>query len=142
MISIDITLLVQMVNFLLFLAVINVVLYRPLRKMMEKRSNLVLSQRNEIEQAYREAEQALKEFEETIRNARALGRQKIEEYKEKARAVEKEMLQKAYQEAAEQVARVREEIGKEREMAVQELREQIRVFSLEVAQKILGRSVV
>ncbi|SFM99062.1 ATP synthase F0 subunit B [Thermodesulforhabdus norvegica] len=142
MISIDVTLLVQMVNFLVFLAVMNILLYRPVRRIVEKRNKLVLSQKSDIEKAQQEAEQALREFEETIRNARIMGRQKIEEYKEKARAYEKELLQKAYQEAAEQVAKVREEISREREKAIQELRDQIQVFSLEVVRKILGRSVV
>lgn len=142
MISIDVTLLVQMVNFLAFLVIMNILLYRPVRRIMERRNKLVLSQKSDIERAQQEADQALREFEETIKNARIMGRQKIEEYKEKARAYEKELIQKAYQEAAEQVARVREEIRKERELALRELRDQIRVFSLEVVQKILGRSVV
>ncbi len=141
MINIDVTLLIQMVNFLVFLFIMNIVLYRPVRRMIAKRDELVLTQKNEIEQANREAQQALQEFEQSLKNARIVGRQKVEEYKEQARAREKEILQQAYQEAAEQVARIREEIRREKERALVELRSQIEAFSLEVVQKILGRQV-
>ncbi|MBW1975336.1 MAG: ATP synthase F0 subunit B [Deltaproteobacteria bacterium] len=141
MINIDVTLLIQMVSFLVFLFIMNVVLYRPVRRMMARRQELILSQKNEIDQANNEARKAVEEFEQTLRNARAMGRKKVEEYKEQARAAEKEMLQKAYQEAADEVARVREEIRGEKERALKELREQIELFSLEVVEKILGRKV-
>ncbi len=141
MINVDVTLLIQMVNFLAFLFIMNVVLYRPIRRMMAKRDELVLTQKNEIEQANQEAEKALQEFEQSLKNARLLGRQKVEEYKEKAREREKEILQKAYQEAADQVAKIREEIRGEKEKALAELRDQIQLFSLEVVQKILGRHI-
>ncbi len=141
MINVDVTLLIQMVNFLVFLFIMNVVLYRPIRRMMAKRNELVLTQKNEIEQANQEAERAIQEFEQSLKNARLLGRQKVEEYKEKAREREKEILQKAYQEAADQVAKIREEIRGEKEKALAELRDQIQLFSLEVVQKILGRHI-
>lgn len=141
MIAIDVTLFIQMLNFLVFLVIMNILLYRPVRQMVAKRNKLIMDQRQSIDQANQEAEQVVKEFEETIKNARIAGRRKFDEYKEEARRQEKELLQKAYQEASEELARVRAEIQKEKEVALKELREQIQMFSLEVAGKILGRSL-
>lgn len=141
MISIDVTLFIQMGSFLIFLFIMNILLYRPVRQMVAKRNKLILDQRQGIDKANQEAEQAVKEFEETLKNARIAGRRKFEEFKEDARQREKELLQKAYQEASEELARVRAEIQKEKEIALKELRDQIQVFSLEVAGKILGRSL-
>ncbi len=141
MIAIDVTLWVQMVNFLLFLVVMNVILYRPIRRMVAKRNQFVAEQRKGIDQAAQEAEDAVREFEETLKNARLAGRKRVEEYKDAARQQEKDLLQKAYQEAGEEVARVREEVIREKEQALRELRQQIEMFSLDVAGKILGRSL-
>ncbi|MEJ5300699.1 MAG: ATP synthase F0 subunit B [Thermodesulforhabdaceae bacterium] len=141
MIAIDVTLWVQMLSFLIFLFIMNILLYRPVRQMVARRNKLILDQKEAIDQANKEAEDAVKEFEETIKNSRITGRLKVEEQKEQARKQEKEMLQKAYQEASEELARVRAEIQKEKETALKELREQIQMFSLEVASKILGRSL-
>lgn len=141
MIGIDVTLFVQMASFLIFLFIMNIVLYRPVRQMVAKRNKLIMEQRQSIDKANQETEQAVKEFEETLKNARITGRLKFEEFKEEARRHEKELIQKAYQEASEELARVRAEIQKEKEMALKELREQIQVFSIEVASKILGRSL-
>jgi F-type H+-transporting ATPase subunit b len=141
MVTIDVTLWVQMLSFLIFLFIMNILLYRPVRQMVARRNQLIMNQRQEIDRANQEAERALREFEETIKNARITGRIKLEEQKELARKQEKELIQKAYQEASEELARVREEIKKEKETALQELRDQIQVFSVEVASKILGRSL-
>ncbi|MCX7823132.1 MAG: ATP synthase F0 subunit B [Syntrophobacterales bacterium] len=141
MIAIDVTLFIQMVSFLVFLFIMNILLYRPVRQMVAKRNKLIMDQRQGIDKANQEAEQALREFEETIKNARIAGRRKFEDYKEQARQQEKELIQRAYQEASEELAKVRAEIQKEKEAALKELREQIQVFSLEVAGKILGRSL-
>jgi F-type H+-transporting ATPase subunit b len=141
MISIDVTLFIQMGSFLIFLFIMNILLCRPVRQMVAKRNKLILDQRQGIDKANQEAEQAVKEFEETLKKARIAGRRKFEEFKEDARQREKELLQKAYQEASEELARVRAEIQKEKETALKELRDQIQVFSLEVAGKILGRSL-
>jgi len=108
MIAIDVTLWVQMLSFLIFLFIMNILLYRPVRQMVARRNQLIMNQRQEIDRANKEAERALKEFEETIKNARITGRIKLEEQKELARKQEKELIQKAYQEASEELARVRE----------------------------------
>lgn len=76
-----------------------------------------------------------------IRNAREKGRQEVQKLKDSAYEQEKELISHASGDAVEQVRGIREKTQKEIETAREQLDEQIKAFSIELAQKILGRSV-
>ncbi len=141
MINVDVTLFIQMANFLLLLVLMNLVLYRPIRRLVAQRNELVSKQRAGIDKAESEAQKALREFEERLRAARAAGREKVQELKEAAYRMEKDLLAQATEEAAKEVQAVRERIQKEIGQVRAQLQAQIQVFSKDMAQRILGRSL-
>lgn len=141
MINVDVTLFIQMVNFLLLLVLMNLVLYRPIRRLVAQRNELVSKQRAGIDKAESEAQRAIREFEERLKAARAAGREKVQEMKETAYRVEKDLLSQAAEEAAREVQAVRERIQKEIGQVRAQLQAQIQVFSKDMAQRILGRSL-
>uniref|UniRef100_A0A832EJG0 ATP synthase subunit b n=1 Tax=Desulfacinum infernum TaxID=35837 RepID=A0A832EJG0_9BACT len=141
MINVDVTLFIQMANFLLLLLLMNLVLYRPIRRLVAQRNELVSKQRAGIDKAESEAQKALREFEERLKAARAAGREKIQELKEAAYRTEKDLLSRASEEAAKEVQAVRERIQMEIGQVRAQLQAQIQEFSKEMAQRILGRSL-
>ncbi|SMC27999.1 F-type H+-transporting ATPase subunit b [Desulfacinum hydrothermale DSM 13146] len=141
MINIDVTLLIQMANFLLLLFLMNLVLYRPIRRLVAQRNELVAQQRESIDQAHSTAEAAVKEFEDKLKAAREVGRRKVQELKDGAYQYEKELLEKANREAAQEVQAVRDKVRDEIGAVRAELERQIQDFSREMAQRILGRSL-
>lgn len=141
MIEINTSFFIQMANFLLLLYLMNLVLYRPIRRFVAERNAYMLKQQSVIDQADADASAAVREFDEKIQNARLMGRQKAQEMKESAHNREKELLQGASEEAAKQVQEVRAKLRKEIEMAREQLKNQVQAFSLELAQKILGRGI-
>ncbi len=141
MINVDVTLFIQMANFLLLLVLMNLVLYRPIRRLVAQRNALVSKQREGIDKAENEAQRVMREFEERLRQARAAGREKIQELKEAAYRREKDLLSQASEEAAKEVQAVRERVQKEIGQVRSQLQAQIQEFSKEMAQRILGRSL-
>lgn len=141
MINVDVTLFIQMANFLLLLVLMNLVLYRPIRRLVAQRNELVSKQRAGIDKAENEAQKALREFEERLKAARATGREKIQELKEAGYRAEKDLLSRAADEAAKEVQTVREKIQKEIGQVRSQLQAQIQEFSKEMAQRILGRGL-
>lgn len=141
MINVDVTLFIQMANFLLLLVLMNLVLYRPIRRLVAQRNELVSKQRAGIDKAESEAQRAIREFEERLKAARAAGREKVQEMKEAAYRVEKDLLSQAAEEAAREVQAVRERVQKEIGQVRTQLQAQIQVFSKDMAQRILGRSL-
>jgi len=141
MIDINITLLIQMANVLVLVFLMNLVLYRPIRKLVAQRNQFMADKQNVIDRADKESAEALREFEGTIQAARVKGRQKVQEMKELAYQQEKDLLQKSAEESAKQLAGIRQTIKTEIGRARKQLRAQIQAFSLDLAQKILGRSI-
>ena len=141
MIDINITLLIQMLNFLVFLFLMNLILYRPIRRVVAQRRQFMADRQEEIDRADSEALAAVQEFNASIQEARAEGRRKIQELKVAAYEQEKDLLQEASDRAAGQLQEMRAQIRKDVAAAREELSGQVRSFSVELAQKILGRSL-
>lgn len=141
MIDINMTLLIQMTNVLVLLVLMNLVLYRPIRRIVAQRQQLIAEQQEKISLAEAEAKAAVEEFDGRILDARKLGRRKIQEMKTAAYRQEKDLLQQATEQVAGQLQEMRSKIKSDIAVARDQLSGQIRAFSVELAQKILGRSI-
>jgi len=141
MISINETLLVQMVNVLVLVFLMNMILYRPIRRIVTQRKQFIQEQESAIKQADSEAMTIVEEFNARIREARQAGRQKIQEIKNAAHEYEKSLLQQAMDGASRQLAEMRARIGQDIGSAREELKKQVKALSIDLAQKILGRSL-
>jgi F-type H+-transporting ATPase subunit b len=141
MIDINVTLLIQMANFFVLIWLLNTVLYRPIRNIVAQRNKMMADKQQSIERADGEAASAVREFEEKIHEARNMGRQKVVENKDVAYQQEKDLLQKASEQSASELAEMRAKIKKDVAAARKRLRAQIQAFSIDLAQKVLGRSI-
>ncbi len=128
MIDINITLLIQMLNFLVFLFLMNLILYRPIRRVVAQRRQFMADRQEEIDRADSEALAAVQEFNARIQEARAEGRRKIQELKVAAYEQEKDLLQEASDRAAGQLQEMRAQIRKDVAAAREELSGQVRSF--------------
>ncbi len=141
MISINVTFFIQMANVLVLLFLMNLFLYRPIRRIVAQRNQFIAEQRQGIDQAESESVAALEQFNLSIQEARKQGRERIMEIKSAAYEEEKGMLQAASDEGAKQVQVTRMTIQTDVRKAREELRTQVHAFSVELAQKILGRNL-
>ena len=141
MLNINITLFIQIANVLILLYILNKILYRPIRTIIKKRKETIDDFTERIEELDREVQAALEKFQAELREARRAGRQKVQVLKEEAFKEEKNLLDEAKKEAERLIASIREKIKEEIGQAREQLRGQIQIFSLQLAEKILGRSV-
>ena len=141
MISINVTFFIQMANVLILLFLMNLFLYRPIRRIVAQRNQFIAEQRQGIDQAESESLAALEKFNTSLQEARKQGREKIQEIKASAYDEEKGMLQLATDQAAKQVQVSRMMVQSDIRKAREQLSAQINAFSVELAQKILGRNL-
>ncbi len=141
MISINVTLLIQMANVLVLLFLMNLVLYRPIRRIVAERNKLVTEQQAAIDLADAGAVAAEADFVAKLQEARKMGRQKIQDLKAAAYDEEKDLLQQATEQAGKQLQEMRGKVQKDVDVARKQLSAQVQAFSKELAQKILGRSL-
>ena len=137
----DYTLLVQGVLFLTLVFLLNILLYKPILSIIDRRKKQLEESENEIRLFDENAEKKVAEYEE-----------KLQQAKLKASEAKKEVIQEGANQAKNIIDAVRNEIpvmarefqqkmDKEVEKAKAVLDGNSRQLSLEIAQKILGRPV-
>lgn len=141
MIQPDWTLLIQMINFLVFLFLMNMILYRPIRRIVAERKKLMAEKQEGIDRLEAEVRTVIQDYDSKLAESRRLGFQKIQELKAAGYDQEKELLRQRSEEAASKLQQMRAQIQNDIGVARDELREQVRSFSVQLAQKILGRSI-
>ncbi|SPF47270.1 ATP synthase subunit b [Syntrophobacter sp. SbD1] len=141
MISINVTLFIQMANFFVFLFLMNFVLYRPIRRVVAERKRFISDKEKGIERLEKQARASLLEYNQKLQDARRTGAQKIQELKAAGYEQEKELLRRISDQTAANVQELRGTIQKDIAAARKELKQQVKAFSVDLAQKILGRKI-
>ncbi len=137
----DITLLYQMAIFLALVFVLNILLYKPILKIIDRRKKQLEELENEIKLFNDSVDKKASEYEEKLKQAKA-----------SASEAKKEIIQEGNEQAKKIVDAVRGEIpalsqqfqqkiDKEITAARKILDEQSKKLSMDIAQKVLGRSV-
>ena len=141
MISINVTFFIQMANVLILLFLMNLFLYRPIRRVVAERKQFLAEQQEAIDAAESQTTAAMEEFNTRIQDARKEGRQKIQDIKASAYEHEKGLLQDATVKTAKEVQVTRMMVQSDIRKASDDLKSQVNAFSVELAQKILGRNL-
>lgn len=141
MLKIDYTLFIQVANFLVLLFILNIILYRPIRKILGQRKAEISSFETMIEDFQNRSDNEAKELEENKKGARNEGYKEKETLRNAGFDEEKKMVQEAIASGEERIGKAKEEIQRDAVEARQSLENEIKLFSQELAEKMLGRSI-
>ena len=135
------SLLSQLVSFVLLMAILYLVAYKPILKMLDERSDRIRESIEQTEQIRRQAETAEEEFKKQIAAASKQGQEVID----RAARTAEEIRQKARQEAKDEVevllARAQTEIHRYRDEVVDELRKEFAGITILAAGKVIDQSL-
>jgi F-type H+-transporting ATPase subunit b len=136
----DISLIYQMINFLVLLFVLNMVLYKPIR-------NILLERRDKIDGLQDGAEKALSNlvtqeegYKDGLKQARAKGLKSKEVFVEEASQEEKEIIDRINRKAQANLAEIHKQVAGETEQARTALEAEIGNHAKTIGEKILGRA--
>lgn len=93
------------------------------------------------EKAREEANKALEEYKRRIAQAREESNSIVDEARKSAEAVRKDLIEKAEAESREIIARAQQQLDAERERTVGELKNQLAVWSADIASKIIQKEI-
>lgn len=141
MITIDITVIIQIINILILIVVMNAVLYKPVRTVLAKRKQKLAELATAIDTFKKNAELRKEEINRKLNEARNKAKEEIDKAKGEAQTVTAESLAQVRQEATANKTSQLSEIQKQFTDAQQQLSGQIESFASEMAAKILGRSI-
>ncbi len=141
MITIDITVVIQIINILILIVVMNAVLYKPVRTVLDKRKEKVAELANSIETFKKNTELRKEEINKKLNDARIKAKEEIEKSRAAAQTSSAESLAQVRHEAQANKTVQLSEIQKQFTAAQQQLSGQIDSFASDMAAKILGRSI-
>ena len=140
MIELNLTFFIQLVNFLIILAVLNLILLRPIRGILQQRADQMGAQMGAIDRFNTEAESKLQNYEQALEQAREKGAQVRDEFKAEGQGKEQEIIDQASHEASVELEESRQKIASEREAAAKALRKQVKAFAEQATEKIFSRA--
>ena len=137
----DGSIVIQIVNFLFAIWVLNILLYRPIRKILTQRKEKVDGLELAIETSNNNVREKDDAFAAGIKEARARGLEEKGALLQQAADEEKSIIADINRKAQTELTQIREQIKKDAEVARQSLQSEIDDFANQISHKILGRAV-
>jgi F-type H+-transporting ATPase subunit b len=137
----DVSLIIQIANFLLIIWVLNLILYRPIRNILRQRKEKIEGLELRIETYHEDAQKKDAAFASGIQEARAKGLKEKEALLLAAAEEEKKIIANVNNQAQAELAEIRKKIVKDADAARASLQEKVDEFANDICQKILGRKV-
>ena len=141
MIELNLAFVVQLINFGILVLVLNIFLYKPIRKVLADRRQVIDSARDKAASVDLEVQEKMALYEGRLRDAKAEAAGRRAEALKLAQAEEAVVLEKARKEASVSLGTIREKVAKEAAEARTLLVAQAEVLSSDICEKILGRSL-
>jgi F-type H+-transporting ATPase subunit b len=141
MVSIDTSLVVQIVNFLFLIWALNRVLYKPIRSILVQRRQKALGLEEGASRFEQEAQEKDLALTAGLRQAREKGLAEQAVFEQEARDQEKKLIEKINEKARTDLAQIRDRVAQETEAARAALLQEIDSIADDISRKILGRAV-
>jgi len=135
------SLIVYLVNFSILLVILYLVAYKPILRVLDQRSNRIQESLEQAEKVQREASEQQTAFERQVADARRESQSQFEEAQQRINQYEQEQRQRADGIVEAELTRARAEIQRERDIAVEELRESFGALAVTAAERIIRRSL-
>jgi F-type H+-transporting ATPase subunit b len=140
-IQIDGTVIVELITFLLMLAILARYVYPEIVRLAEARQRVVAEQLKEAEQSRADAEERLKEAEAKLVDARKTAQNVLEAANKSGEQLRQELRQKAEEESKRTVDAARKEIEAERDEAVRSVRKEVAELVVAATEKVIGETL-
>ncbi|MFQ5587134.1 MAG: hypothetical protein ACE5GF_10010 [Thermodesulfobacteriota bacterium] len=141
MLSIDLTLIYQIVGFFVLLFILNRLLYAPLRKVLQEREKNIEGTLQDAEAIESDLQGKLEEYDKRIQEAKAKAQEERARIRQEGVDKEREIIEEVRRTTAQEMERMKGEISKGAQDALAQLKEESSGLSREIAEKILGRRV-
>lgn len=131
----------QIANFLFLIFALNLLLYRPIRRILKERRDKIKGMELTIQNATQGVQEKEAAFAKAIKDARAKGIKEKEGLVQQAEAEERKLIESINAKAQAELEEIRKKVKADAERARQTLQQDVGGFANEITRKILGRAV-
>lgn len=141
MINIDLAFVIQLINFLILILVLNIFLYKPVRKVLAERQGRIAEAKKRAEAVDLDVQEKMAAYEASLKEMKSGAADERGALLKEAQAEESAILEAARKEAAETLSAIKARVAKEAADARVLLQEQAKALSVDICEKVLGRSL-
>ena len=141
MLNIDATFFIQVINFLILIAVLNWLLVKPTLRVLEERRARVEGSEEEARRLTDEADKNIAEYERGLAEARIDAGKQKERIRTEGIERENEIIRAAREQSRKTVEDMKQRIEKEAHEASSVMKNEVKALSAQIAEKVLGRSI-
>jgi F-type H+-transporting ATPase subunit b len=135
------TLLAQIINVVILFALLYLVAYKPIMRMLDERSRKIKESMEQTEYIKQQAERAEEEAAKRIEAASKEGQEAVARAMKTGEGIKQQAQQQSKQEAEALIARARAEIQRERDGAIDQLRKEFADVTVLAAEKVIDRTL-
>jgi len=141
-ISLDWTLLLQFINFVVLMFLLNKILYRPLMKVMAQRREQIEGDKTRAKNLESEIDAKMERYQQQLADAKLEAVAERNLLRKTAQQQESALTAEAQQKAATRIKAIRTQVEHEASEARQILRQSVDELAGQIATKVLGRKLV
>ncbi len=141
MVSINATLIAQILNFIVLLWVLAKFAYKPLIKAMDNRRNRIINDLDTAEQTRLDAEALKAQYVEQLANARQEATDIVDKANKVAQNLHDDFMEQARAEKAAMMVTAEERIEQDKQQALVDIRTQVIDLSTQIASKVVNQKL-
>lgn len=141
MIQVDVSLIYQIINFVILIFILDFFLYKPLLAVMDKRRTMLEEGRGEIGRLDKAVREKMAAYEEKLKITRKEALERNKELAREGADQAKALLAAANQEILAMTQEYQGKLQKEVQAAREYLGDRSQTLSVEIAERVLGRSI-
>lgn len=140
-VSINYTLIAQVVNFIILLVILAKFAYKPLLKALDDRKAKIIKEMDTAEQTRLDAEALKKEYAQQLANAKKEASEIIDRANKTAQTVHDNMMEQVQKDKENILAAAKEQIEQERNQAMESVRGDVIALSTRIAGKLMQQQL-
>lgn len=141
MIDLDITLLYQIGGFFVLYFILNAVLYKPVLKILDERDKNIRGTKQEAEILEAEMQKRLMDYEKSLNEAKARAQEERLRIRQEGLDKEREIIENARKDAHDSLLQAKTKLEDDIKSTLIRLKDESKVISKGIAERILDRKV-
>lgn len=141
MINLNATLIAQILNFLILVAILAKFAYKPLLKAMDDRHNRIINDLDSAEQTRLDAEALKEQYTEQLASARQEATVIVDKANKIAQSIHDDLVEQARTEKDAMMANASERIEQDKQQALLDIRTDVITLSTKIASKVVGQKL-
>jgi F-type H+-transporting ATPase subunit b len=130
-----------LVAFVVLLVLLTKFAFKPIAQALDRRGETIKKSIEDAEKQRAEAKKLMEDYQKQVADARNEAGKIIEEARQLGERVRKEVVEKANSEASAVAQRAQEEIQRQKEKGIQEMKDTVAALSVQIASKVIEKEV-